>query len=418
MALAFSCETLPFAAVAADATPAAATAAAATPAAFVPVSREPFGTAADGRAIEAITLRNRNGMRVRLLSRGGTLIEISAPDRDGVFRNVLLTVASFLAPDPSNSFNSIVGRYANRISGGGFAIDGKFFPLESAGGTGVILHGGPASFSSKLWDVALIGSPAPAVRLSYVSPDGENGFPGELSVRVTYSLSDANVLQLEYEARTSKPTVVNLTNHAYFNLGGHEAGPVYGEWLQVFADRWTPTDAALVPTGEIAPVDGTPFDFRRPTPVGPHIYAGYAAIIMAHGLDQNFVLEKKLGAGALEPAARVWDPQSGRQMEVRTTEPGLQIYSGNGFDGALLSGDGCTLRQGDGLTFETQHFPDSPNKPAFPSTILRPGEVFRSTTQFAFSTDRDQRWFSSSGSANEKKPAAPAMQTYCRPPTM
>jgi aldose 1-epimerase len=371
-------------------------------AAQLPVERQPFGQTPDGRTVEVFTLRNERGMRVRFLTRGATIVEISAPDRDGKFANVALGVKNFMAlDDPGDWFNSILGRYANRISNGGFTLDGRFFPLKSNVGN-VVLHGGPAGFSAKLWSATILDQPAHAVRLRYVSPDGENGFPGELTVTVTYSLDEANVLQLQYEATTTKPTVVNLSNHTFFNLGGHAAGPVYGEWLQVFADRWTPTDAALVPTGQAVTVAGTPLDFRQPTPLGAHVYSADPVIMMAHGLDHNLILDPPPRAAALRLAARLWDPPSGRQMEVRTSEPGLQLYSGNGFNGEIVADDGRTLRQGDGLTFETQHFPDSPNKPDFPSTVLRPGEVFRSTTQFAFSTDREHGWFSQSGSAKAK----------------
>jgi aldose 1-epimerase len=236
------------------------------------------------------------------------------------------------------------------------------------------------------------------LRLDYVSRDGENGFPGELSVEVTYTLDDLGVLELDYQATTSKPTVLNLTNHTFFNLGGHESGPIYGHWLQVFADRWTPTDEYQVPTGEIAAVAGTPFDLRRPALIRERIYSTHPQMVLARGFDHNFVLQRP-SKQVPAVAARLWDPGSGRQLEVRTTEPGVQIYTANHFTGASLAADARTLRQGDGITFETQHFPDSPNKPTFPSTVLRPGEVFRSTTQFIFSTDRENRFFGPSESA-------------------
>jgi aldose 1-epimerase len=331
-----------------------------------------------------------------VLTRGGAIIEISTPDRRGKITNVVLGAANFLAQE---GFNSIVGRYANRIGGGGFTLDGVFYKLPTEPGTDVSLHGGRGGFGTKLWKATSWKRPGAAVlRLYYVSPDGENGFPGELTVEVTYTLDDLGVLELDYQATTTKPTVLNLTNHTFFNLGGHESGPIYGHWLQVFADRWTPTDEYQVPTGEIATVAGTPFDLRRPALIRERIYSTYPQMVLARGFDHNFVLQKPSNH-VLAAAARLWDPLSGRQLEVRTTEPGVQIYTANHFTGASLAADARTLRQGDGITFETQHFPDSPNKPTFPTTVLRPGEVFRSTTQFIFSTDREHRFFGPPGPA-------------------
>jgi aldose 1-epimerase len=357
------------------------------------VERAPFGVTAEGEKVDVITLRNRSGMQVRLLTRGGTIIEISTPDRRGANTNVVLTQKDFLAADASTSFNALIGRFANRIAGGGgFTLDGVFYKLAGESKAGVVLHGGPRGFAARIWQASTSEhSDAAAVALSYVSADGENGFPGELKLQVTYKLDDASVLAIDYEASTTKPTVVNFTNHAYFNLGGHESGSVYGEWLQVLADRWTPTDERLVPTGEIATVAGTPFDFRKPALIRERVYSSHPQMVLARGLDHNLVLEK--AEGKLAVAARLWDPQSGRQLEVLTTEPAVQIYSANNLAGSALAADGRTLRQGDGITFETQHFPDSPNKPSFPSTVLRPGETFRSTTQFVFSTDRQRRFF-------------------------
>lgn len=346
-----------------------------------------FGTAADGRQVDLITLRNDAGMVVRFSSRGGTITEIDVPDRKGRLDNVVLGVKGFDAWEKMGGFNSIIGRYANRIAGGGFTLDGTFHQLPKPRVGDVVLHGGPNGFSNRLFTTETFTRPGVAgATLTYVSADGENGFPGELTVKVTYSLTSDNVLRLDYQATTTKPTVVNLTNHAYFTLGGHASGPVYDQMLQVFASRWTPTDERQVPTGEIRSVAGTPFDFRRPARVGDRVYSGDPQMVLAKGLDHNFVLDQG-GKATPGVAVRLLDPRSGRQLEVRTTEPGVQIYTANNLFGTTVGGDGRTLRQGDGIAFETEHFPDSPNKPNFPSTVLRPGETFHSVTEFAFSTD-------------------------------
>jgi aldose 1-epimerase len=352
------------------------------------VSRTIFGTSAKGEVVELISLHNTHGMTVRFSTRGGSITEISAPDRTGRIQNLVLGRADFRAWE--NGGNAIMGRYANRISGGGFTLDGVFYRLEGARpDTHVVIHGGPNGFSRRLWKAETFarGGRAGAV-LSYVSPDDENGFPGELRVTVTYSLGEDDVLRLDYRATTSRPTVVNLTNHTAFNLGGDDSGPVYDEVLQVFASRFTPTDDKQIPTGEIAPVDGGPLDFRKPTRIGDRISSADPQMVIARGLDHNLVLDAPARPGDPVVAARLYDPKSGRRMEVRTTEPGVQIYVTND-DGSRLGANGRTLRQGDGICFETEHFPDSPNQPAFPSTVLRPGEVYHTVTEFAFSTDAE-----------------------------
>jgi aldose 1-epimerase len=347
-----------------------------------------FGTAKDGAQVDIITLRNDDGMVVRLTTRGGTITEINVPDRDGKSGNVVLGVTGFEAWEKLIGFNAITGRYANRIGNGGFTLDGTFHKLPGNAKTGVTLHGGFPSLSSKIFKAQTFSRDGRAgVVLSHVSPDGDNGFPGELTLKVTYSLGAKNDLRLDYEATTTKPTVINLTNHAYFNLGTHASGPIYDQVLQVFASRWTPTDENQVPTGEIVSVEGTPFDFRKPRPMRDSIYSSHPQIMLARGLDHNFVLDGPSG-GAPRLAVRMSDPKSGRQLEVLTTEPAAQLYSTNGVGGTIDAGNGRTIRQADALAIETEHFPDSPNKPNFPSTVLRPGETYRSTTIFAFSTDR------------------------------
>lgn len=346
----------------------------------------PFGQAADG-AVRLITLANGHGMIVRFSTRGGAITAIEVPDRKGRIASVVLGRPDFAGWEKAASFNTVVGRYANRIGGGGFTLDGRFYPIAGANAHKVILHGGPNAFASRLWTAETFDRPdAAGAVMTYVSADGENGFPGELTVRMTYTLTETNVLRIDYRATTTRPTVVNLTNRTYFNLGGDESGPVYNQIMQVFAGKLTPTDADQIPTGELAAVNGTPFDFRRPTRIGDRVFSPDPQMMIGQGIDHNFVLDPA-PAGALRTAVRLHDPESGRQMEVRTTEPGVQIYSGNHLDGTIVGAHGRTLRQSDGIAFETQHFPDSPNKPAFPPTVLRPGQVFQSTTEYAFSTD-------------------------------
>ena len=350
------------------------------------VTVAPFGTGQDGQVVQVVTLKNDRGMIVRFSTRGGTIMEISAPDRRGRGANLVLGKPDFAAWDRGGSYNSVVGRYANRIGGGGFTLDGKRYDLPGANKeTGVAIHGGPAGFAGKVWRAEPFqrAGEAGAV-MTYVSPDGESGYPGELTVRMTYTLTDRNTLRLSYEATTTAPTVLNLTNHTYFNLGGASSGPIYGHRLTLAASHYTPSDQYQVPTGEIASVAGTPFDFRNGAMIADRVYSTHPQMMIARGIDHNFVID---GAG-LRSAARLEDPISGRVMEVRTSEPGVQVYTANHFNGAQLGADGRTIRQGDGIAFETQHFPDSPNKPNFPTTVLRPGETFRSTTEFTFSVDR------------------------------
>ena len=346
-----------------------------------------FGTAKDGAQVDLVTLRNDNGMIVKFSTRGGSITEIDVPDRNGRMGNVILGVKGFDAWEKLGGFNAITGRYANRIGNSGFTLDGNFYKLTN-NKTGVILHGGFPGLSSKIFAAeTFVKDGRAGATLSVVSPDGENGFPGELTLHISYSLGNDNVLRLEYQATTTKPTVINLTNHAYFTLGTHAEGPVYDQLLQVFASKWTPTDANQVPTGEIVPVAGTPFDFRKPRPLLATIYSSDPQVVLAKGLDHNFVIDGTPG-GAPRLALRLTDPKSGRQLEVRTSEPGVQLYSTNNVGGTTDSGDGMTIRQTDALAIETEHFPDSPNKPNFPSTVLRPGETFHSVTEFAFSTDK------------------------------
>ena len=349
------------------------------------VSSADYGVTTEGKAVHVYTLTNSHGVSARILDYGGIIAQLNAPDRHGKVKNVVLGLADLKGYETTGALNSLIGRYANRIKGG-FTIDGHHYNLP-ANAKGITLHSGQPFYGAMIWEGQVVREADRAgVTLSHVSPDGEQGFPGEMHIEVTYTLNEANDLRLDYESTTDKPTVVTLTNHVYFNLAGNGSGDVYGQKLQVMADQYTPTDADLVPTGELASVAGTALDFRQLTPIGARIRSNEQLMLHARGYDHNFVLRKPAG-DSLPLAVRMYDPASGRLLEVRTTEPGVQVYSANHMDGAVVSAAGTTIRQGDGLALETEHFPDSPNKPGFPSTLLRPGETLRSTTVFHVTTD-------------------------------
>jgi aldose 1-epimerase len=331
----------------------------------------------DGQPVEAFTLTNQHGMRARIITWGATLIELQVPDRTGKLTDVTLGFdhpASYLESHPG--FGTVIGRYANRIAHGKFTLDGKEIVLAKSGKHHI--HGGPGGFGKRNWR----GDPAGAgaVRFTYTSAAGEEGFPGKMTVTVTYTLTEEDELRLEYEATTDQPTVVNLTNHAYFNLAGR--GDVLGHELRLHASRYTVPDRDLIPTGEIAPVKSTPLDFTTAKTIGRDLAALQAGGLV-NGYDHNYVIDHA-SPGALTLAAELHDPISGRVMRVSTTEPGLQLYTGNYLKG-LAGRGGAIYGPQAGVCFETQHFPDSPNHPHFPTTTLRPGETFRSTTIFAFS---------------------------------
>ncbi|MCY3779905.1 MAG: galactose mutarotase [Chloroflexi bacterium] len=344
-----------------------------------------YGKTAEGKSVDLYTLSNAAGMEAKLITYGGILTEITVPDRRGRFANVALgldSLAKYEAGHPY--FGAITGRYANRIAGGEFTLDGVEYSLTKNDGD-CSLHGGGIGFDKRIWNAQEIEG---GVELSYTSPDGEEGYPGVLDVSVRYSLSEGNELRIDYAAVTDAPTVLNLTNHSYFNLMGEGEDTIYDHILTLNADRYTPTDARQIPTGEIAPVAGTPFDFRTPKAIGPGQRSADPQILMALGYDHNFVLNRwGLAEDDLGFAARVYEPRSGRIMEAWTTEPGIQFYAGNVLDTTLVGTSGRLYRQSDGLALETQHFPDSPNQPHFPSTVLRPGERFESTTVYRFTTD-------------------------------
>ncbi len=341
----------------------------------------PFGTNAKGEVVEAITLTTPSGLKAVILTRGGALAELWVPDRAGRLANIVLTRPDFAAWDRGGSFNTLVGRFANRIAGGGFTLDGQRFTLPANPETGVTIHGGAGGWGTKLWTPRLIRSGSSAgVELSLTSPDGDNGFPGAVSVTATYTLSDKGELRLDWRATTTRPTHINVTNHSYFNLAGE--GSVDGHRLRLFASRYTPLNERAIPTGAIEPVAGTPFDFTTEPAIGPALRSAHPQIVQARGIDHNLLIDGP--AGSLRPAAELSDPVSGRRLLLSTTEPGVQVYTANNFNGTQPAGNGRLLRQGDGIALETQHVPDTPNQPAFPSTRLDPGQVFTSTTVFAF----------------------------------
>jgi aldose 1-epimerase len=348
------------------------------------VTSEPFGTA-NGQPVERYTLSNAAGMRVRILTYGGIVQSIEIPDASGQTANVVLgfpTLEGYLTPNPY--FGAIVGRVANRIAQGRFTLDAVTYDLPVNDGPNS-LHGGPQGFHKQVW-VARGEQQGERARviLRHVSPDGDQGYPGTFAVIVAYTLGRTNELHLDYRATTDRPTVVNLTNHAYFNLAGEGASNVEDHVLTLHASSYTPIDATLVPTGEIAPVAGTPLDFMKPARIGDRIRNGFDQLRFARGYDLNYVIDRPGQDQSLVLAAQVMHPANGRVLEVHTTEPGVQFYSGNFLDGSLRGASGRTYRQTDGFTLETQHYPDSPNHPGFPSIALRPGEKYSSTTVFRF----------------------------------
>lgn len=348
------------------------------------VTSQPYGTTADGIAVEEYTLTNANGMEVKLITYGGTITSIRVPDKDGNMENVVLgfdNLAEYETRSPF--FGAIIGRYGNRIANATFTLEGETYTLAANNGVNS-LHGGVLGYDNVVWAAETVESDgAVGVSLTYLSPDGEEGYPGNLSITVVYTLTDADEIRIDYTATTDKATVVNLTNHSYFNLAGDGSGSIDDHLITINADAYTPVDATLIPTGELAPVEGTPFDLRQPTRIGDGIRSNDEQMVLGRGYDHNFVLNR--GGDGLELAATVSEPTSGRVMEVWTTEPGIQFYSGNFLDGTLIGPAGSMYRQGDGFCLETQHYPDSPNQPDFPSTVLQPGDTYQTTTVYKFS---------------------------------
>lgn len=346
-------------------------------------STEPFGSLPDGTAIEKITLTNAEGDSVSAITYGGIITSINVRDRDGKRDDVVLghdTLADYLKD--GSYFGALIGRYGNRIGNAQFKLDGKTYKLAANNGKNS-LHGGLKGFDKQVWHAEPFENADNAgVKLTYVSADGEEGFPGTLTTSVTYTFNDRGELSLDYEATTDKPTVVNLTNHSYFNIGGDGSGDVLDQVLTINADKYTPVDSTLIPTGKLAGVEGTPLDFRAGVAIGARINDP-DIIKLARGYDHNFVINRT-GEGEVK-AAEVYDPTSGRVMEVRTTEPGVQLYVANHQDGNVGK-SGHIYNQYNAVCLETQHYPDSPNKPDFPGTTLKPGETYKSHTVYAFST--------------------------------
>ncbi|MFE1070783.1 aldose epimerase family protein [Streptomyces sp. NPDC058783] len=345
--------------------------------------KELFGRLADGTKVYRWSLEN-GGTRMKVLSYGGVVQSLEIPDRRGRYANVSLgfdNLDDYVARSPH--FGALIGRYGNRIAKGRFTLDGKEYQLSVNDGENS-LHGGALGFDYRVWDVEPFtrGSDTGLV-LHYTSVDGEMGYPGTLRAKVTYTLTRRGDWRIDYEATTDKATVVNLTSHVYWNLAGEGSGTIEGHELSIAASRFTPTDAGLIPTGELARVSGTPFDFRRAKPIGRDIRDAHPQLVTAKGFDHNWVLDKGI-TDRPEHIATLRDHASGRTLRIATDQPGLQFYSGNFLDGTLTGPGGSLYRQGDALCLETQHFPDSPNHPSFPSTVLRPGQTYRTSTVHSF----------------------------------
>jgi aldose 1-epimerase len=345
-------------------------------------SRRAFGKKPSGETVDLYTLKNSSGVEADIMTYGGVVVSLKVPDRSGAVGDVVLgfdDLDGYLKPEPY--FGAIIGRYGNRIARGQFTLDGRQFTLARNDGDNT-LHGGNRGFDKVLWN-AKPGA-GQSVELSYLSKDGEEGYPGNLSVTVVYTLTDKNELQIDYTATTDKDTVVNLTNHSYFNLAGEGKGDILAHQVTIHADRFTPIDKGLIPMGELRSVAGTPFDFRQPHAIGERINQQDEQLRLAKGYDHNFVLNRK-GAGMVL-AARVTEPGTGRVMEVLTTQPGLQFYTGNFLDGTIHGKGGKVYNRRSAFCMETQHFPDSPNHPNFPTTVLKPGSRYHETTIYRFST--------------------------------
>lgn len=348
------------------------------------IEKQSFGTLTDGTEVVLYTLVNAQGMRATITNYGGIVVSLTAPDRDGKFADVVLgfdTLAEYVSHSPY--FGCLVGRFGNRIANGRFTLDGVEYALAQNDGQNH-LHGGTKGFDKRVWmPRALETAGGPALVLAYVSPDGEEGYPGTLSVTVRYTLTDDNALQIDYTASTDKTTVVNLTNHSYFNLSAGGAETILDHEMLINAAAFTPVDGTLIPTGEVRSVAGTVMDFRAPAPIGARIDADDAQLKFGGGYDHNWIVDGE--PGTLRLAAQVYEPSSGRVMEVHTTEPAIQFYAGNIMPPTLPGKGGCGYVRRSGFCLETQHYPDSPNKPEFPSTTLRPGQTYQTTTIYKFS---------------------------------
>lgn len=348
------------------------------------VTGTPFGKSPDGHTVEVFTLENGHGMKAKIMTWGGTLISLMVPDAAGKSDDVVLGYDDLDGYLKNTAyFGALIGRYANRIGNARFELDGKEYHLFANDGKNS-LHGGKRGFDKRVWEP--LHYDGHSLELRYVSKDGEEGYPGDLTATVRYTVTPRNELRLDYTVTTDKDTVQNLTNHTYWNLAGAGSGPILDEDIQINADHFTPVDAGLIPTGEIRSVAGTPLDFRKPMQIGARIDSDYEQMKLGKGYDHNFVLNRS-GDGLVE-AARVHDPKTGRVMEVETTQPGMQFYTSNMLNGPMKGRDGKSYGRRGALCLETHHYPDSPNKPSFPTTELKPGETFHSTTIYRFSTAR------------------------------
>jgi len=348
------------------------------------ISKAPFGKTSDGKAVEIYTLRNSKGSEARIMTYGGIVESLKVPDRTGKLADIVLGYDNLEGYTNSPYFGALIGRYGNRIARGQFTLEGTTYKLAVNNGPNA-LHGGLKGFDKVVWKATpSCTAQGPSLKLKYLSKDGEEGYPGNLSVTAVYTLTDDNELRLEYTATTDKPTICNLTHHSYFNLEGAGNGDVLGHIVYINADNMTPVDSTLITTGEIKPVDGTPFDFRTPTAIGARVNDPDQQLQYGPGYDHNWVINKPLGQMGL--MARVYEPTTGRVMEVYSTEPGLQFYVGNFLDGSNVGKGGVAYQRRTDFCMEPHHYPDSPNKPQFPSTELKPGETYHNTIVYKFST--------------------------------
>jgi aldose 1-epimerase len=351
----------------------------------VKLTKESFGKTADGTAVDLFTLTNANGAQASIMNYGGIVVSLKMPDRSGKLADIVLgfdSLDGYLQKEPY--FGALIGRYGNRIAKGRFTLDGVEYKLAQNNGENA-LHGGIRGFDKRVWDAREVqDAGGGGVELKYVSRDGEEGYPGNLTATVVYTLTGGNELKIDYTATTDKATVVNLTNHSYFNLAGQGEGDILQQVVTIYADQFTPVDAGLIPTGELRSVRGTPFDFTAPAAIGARINQDDQQLKFGGGYDHNWVLRG--ASGSMKPAAEVFEPGTGRVMQVLTTEPGLQFYTGNFLDGTIRGKQGKVYNRRYAFCMETQHFPDSPNKPEFPSTVLKPGMTYHTQTVYKFST--------------------------------
>jgi len=349
------------------------------------INAQPFGKTKEGTPVDIFTLRNKNGVEARICNYGGIVVSLKVPDRNGQMSDVVLgydKLDDYIKSSPY--FGCLVGRYGNRIAKGKFTLNGNVYTLATNNGPNA-LHGGIKGFDKVVWEAKVLGShDGPTLQLRYLSKDGEEGYPGNLSVTAVYTLTEDNGLKLDYTATTDKDTVVNLTQHTYFNLA--QKGDILNHVVMINADKFTPVDSTLIPTGELRPVEGTPFDFRKPTAIGARINQDDEQLKFGNGYDHNWVLNKPMGQLGL--AARVSEPTTGRVLEVLTTEPGLQFYTGNFLDGTLKGKGGWVYQFRNAFCMEPQHYPDSPNHPEFPSVVLKPGKTYKNTIIYRFSTSK------------------------------